>query len=238
MTIAQKTVLISGATGGLGKAVTNTFLGAGATVIISYRNKEDLPPLEEGLIETDRKPVYIKADLSREESVNALFKRISRDYHSLDLLIHLVGGFWMGGEVAETPIEKWNFMMTINLMTTFLCTREAFALMKRGSGGKIFTVSSRAALDIRGGTGAYTVSKAAVLALTQVLAKEGIKYNIQANCLLPSVIDTPANRSSMPDADFNTWVKPEEIAGVLLSLVSDNATTVLSGNAIKVYGKA
>jgi NAD(P)-dependent dehydrogenase (short-subunit alcohol dehydrogenase family) len=126
-------------------------------------------------------------------------------------------------------------MMTLNLRTAFLCTGEAFAIMKKQKQGHIITVSAKTALDLPGGMGAYAISKAAVLALTEVLAKEGKEYNIRVNTILPSVIDTNANRQSMPKADFAKWVTPEEIARMMLAMVRDDLAAV--GTAIKMYGR-
>ena len=141
----------------------------------------------------------------------------------------------MGGDISETSADNWNKMMTLNLRTAFFCTREAFAIMKKQKQGHIMTVSAKTALDLPAGMGAYSISKAAVLALTDVLAKEGKEYNIRVNTILPAVIDTDANRQSMPKADFAKWITTEEIARMMLALVRDDM--VVSGTAIKMFGR-
>jgi NAD(P)-dependent dehydrogenase (short-subunit alcohol dehydrogenase family) len=229
MSFEHKVVLVTGGSGALGQVVVETFREAGAAVITTYtREKEsgDAPGVQR-----------FKADLSDENSVNTLYEQIASEHGRLDILANLVGGFWMGGDISETPLEQWNRMMQLNLTTAFLCARGAFALMKKNDGGKIFTVSAKAALELPPGVAAYATSKAAALALVEIIAKEGKKYNIQANAILPGTIDTEANRQAMPNADFNLWVKPREIAEVMLAL-SRQEISAVSGTAIKVYGKA
>ncbi len=236
MSLQNKTVLITGGTGALGQDVTKAFVEAGSRVFVSYLFDRELSRLKDYLGDLS-KVRALNADLGNEASVKALFREIEKQSGPLDVLIHLVGGFWMGGDIAETPLEKLEQMLNLNLRTTFLCCREAFSRMKASGGGKIFTVSARAALERPPGMGAYVTSKAAVLAFSEILAKEGVAHNVQVNTLLPSVIDTPANRQAMPDADFDRWVKPAEIADVLLALAQPHITAV-SGTAIKVYGRA
>lgn len=236
MSLQNKSVLITGGTGGLGQDVTRAFVEAGCRVFVSYVREKELARLKDHL--GDLSGVHpVTADLGSESSVDALFGTIQKQSGRLDVLVHLVGGFWMGGDISETPLEPFEQMLHLNLRTTFLCCRRAFSLMKENGGGKIFTVSARAALELPAGMGAYVTSKAAVLAFSEILAKEGVPHNIQVNTLLPSVIDTPANRRAMPDADFERWVKPREIADVLLALAQPNITAV-SGTAVKVYGRA
>lgn len=179
----------------------------------------------------------IRTDLTDETEVKELFKDVIEKYGHLDALCHLTGGFWMGDSISETSLDNWNRMMDLNLHTTFLCVREAFGIMKKQKGGHIITVSSKQALALPAGMGAYAISKAGVLGLTELLAKEGRDHNINVTALLPSIIDTEANRKSMPktDPDGAGWVKPEEIADVILALVKDELA--ISGTALKMYGK-
>ncbi|NOX37986.1 MAG: SDR family oxidoreductase [Calditrichaeota bacterium] len=231
----QKTVVITGGTGGLGRAVVAAFLADGARVWTNYRREDRFQDLQQAV---SASPALqgISADLTDEEQVQQFFDRVLQVDGHVDVLIHLTGGFWMGGEIADTPLGKWDAMMRLNLLTTFLCTRKAFQVMKQQLGGRIFTVASRTALDLPAGMGAYSVSKAGVIALTQVLANEGKAYNITANVILPSIIDTPANRQAMPDADYSKWVTPEDIARLLVQLCRDDIRS-LSGTEIKMYGK-
>lgn len=227
--------IITGSTGFLGREVTAFFIERGATVVTNYRNEQRFLDLKSGVSQPENL-IGLPADLTEAKSVAGFFRKFSESYRRLDVFIHLMGGFWMGGEIGETPPDKWDQMINLNLGSTFLCTRQAFAIFKKQCSGKIFTVSAKSAVDLPTGTGAYAVSKAGVLALSEILAKEGKPYNIQVNSLLPSTIDTPANRKAMPDADFSTWVTPKDIAQLLANL-SRPENRALSQTALKVYGK-
>jgi NAD(P)-dependent dehydrogenase (short-subunit alcohol dehydrogenase family) len=139
--------------------------------------------------------------------------------------------------VAQLPEATWDHMMNLNLKSAFLCCKHVVPVMQRRGGGRIVTVSSRAATKVFPGISAYAAAKAGLLAFSETLASEVLKDNITVNAILPSVIDTPANRKAMPGADYSAWVKPEEIARVLLFLASD-ASREISGAAIPVYGRA
>lgn len=232
----NKVVLVTGATGGLGPEVVETFLAAQATLAISYHSQKGFQKLAERLGDTSALTA-VPANLTDETEVKKLFEKIRDQHGRLDALCHITGGFWMGGDISQTPPDKWNYMMNLNLLSTFLCTRQAFRMMKEQRQGCIITFSAKSALDLPAGTAAYAVSKAGVLALTQVLAKEGKEYNIRVNAVLPSTIDTEENRKAMPKADFKKWVSPEEIARVLRALVNDELSGI-SGTAIKMYGRA
>lgn len=230
----NRIVLITGSTGGLGPAVVEKFLKADITVIASYTSEKKFQHLVDqigGKINL----IGVKTDLTNEGEVKNLFNEAIKKGR-LDAMCHIAGGFWMGGDISETSLDNWNKMMNLNLLTTFLCTREAFGIMKNQQQGHIITVSAQTALELPAGKGSYAISKAGVLALTELLAKEGKKYNIKANTILPSTIDTEANRQSMPNADFDKWVTPQEIAKVIFELAGDEISAI-SGSAIKMYGK-
>jgi len=232
----SRIVLVNGGTGGLGIAVAKKFLETDAKVFVSFTKESSFEKLTDKLGSSEN--LYgIQADLKVEEQAQNLFHEIYSLYGKLDILCHLTGGFWMGGDICETPLGKWNNMMDLNLLTTFLAVKEAFKIMRKQEEGKIFTVSARTALELPTGMGAYSVSKAAILALTEVLAKEGKEFNIQVNAILPSIIDTDHNRKNMPNADFTKWVSPEEIADVIFAF-SGQKFRISSGSRIKVYGKA
>jgi len=233
--LGEKTVvLVTGGTGFLGTAVVQAYLKSGAQVWVNYRDSQKFHRLQQQVESPDHLH-GIQADLSQEESVKALFAElISRSGH-LDVLAHVAGGFWMGGELAETPVEQLHAMLQMNLLTTFLVTRQAFSIMKTQNRGVIFTVASKTAEEFPPGMGAYSVSKAAVIALTRTLANEGKQYNIRANVILPGIIDTPANRAAMPNADTSTWVKPQEIATVMVQL--SHETAAVNGSLLRMYGK-
>ncbi len=227
--------VITGGTGFLGREIVREFLAQGARVAVNYRREERFRELRT-LVAESGEVVGFPASLDSEKDVRSFFSRVQEQFGGIDVLVQVAGGFWMGGEIAETSLEQWGRMMQMNLLTTFFCTREAFRLMKENGGGKIFTVSSRIAEELPANMGAYGVSKAAVLALSQVLAKEGAPYNIQVNTVMPGIIDTPANRQMMPEADFSQWVSPSEIARLLYRLCEPGAP-VLSHSVLKMYGR-
>jgi NAD(P)-dependent dehydrogenase (short-subunit alcohol dehydrogenase family) len=164
--------------------------------------------------------------------VDTLITRIEEiEGRGPEVVLNLAGGFAMA-EIEETDLATWSKMWGINATTAFLTSRAAFPGMRAAGWGRIINVSALPALD-RGkvGLSAYGASKAALLNLTYTLAKEGVGLGITVNAILPSIIDTPANRKSMPNADTATWLPPKEIAEVLLFLASDRARTV-NGAAI------
>jgi len=230
--LENQIILITGATGELGRVVSAAFTECRARVIAVYRNEEKFKQLQ-SVSPNPENLSGIAASLTDEDSVNALYNRITEQYGKLDALLHLAGGFWMDGDISETPLQKWQQMIDLNLLSTFLCTRGAFGLMKRTGGGAIVTVSAASALELPAGMASYAVSKQAVLSLTRVLAKEGRPYGVRANALLPGIIDTEANRRAMPNAERDAWTPPGKIARVLLTLVSEEMG-VVSGSTVMV----
>ncbi len=226
-------VLVTGGTGFLGTAVVEAFLQTGSQVWVNYRSEEKFRQLQQTV--GSERLHGVQADLTSETEVKALFAELSSRSGHLDILTHLAGGFWMGGELAETPLNAMHQMLQMNFLTTFLVTREAFQRMKSRGSGVIFTVASRTAVEFPAGMGAYSISKAAVIALTQTLASEGKAYGIRANVILPGIIDTPANRKAMPDANVAQWTKPEEIARTIVALSASEAT--VNGSLLKMYGR-
>jgi NAD(P)-dependent dehydrogenase (short-subunit alcohol dehydrogenase family) len=218
-------VIITGGSGGLGKPTVRRFIESGAIVAVPVTSAKSADALKQY---TGNSPKLLTsvADLTNDTSVKAFFNTVVEKFQRCDVLIHLVGGFWAGKTLAETPPEQLEKMLQLNLFTAFHCCGAAFRQMKTQKSGKIFTVGARAALNLPEGLGAYTTSKAALLAYTQTLAKEGAKYNIAVNAILPGTIDTPANRNAMPDADTSQWVTPEAIAEVLAVLADPNIVKV------------
>ena len=233
MSLQNKVVLITGGTGALGRTVVDLFLNAGADVLTTYHREQSFVELSEAVSSNDRLKGF-QVDLTLENEVDVLFDTIKKSDKTIEAFIHLAGGFWMGGTIAETPVREWDKMIDMNLKASFLVCRRAFRLMQEGTGGHIVTISAKPALEMTPGMGAYAVSKAAVLALTEILSREGSQFNISANSILPGVIDTPANREAITDADFDTWVKPREIAETIYTLINN---TGVSGSIIKMYGK-
>jgi NAD(P)-dependent dehydrogenase (short-subunit alcohol dehydrogenase family) len=225
--------LITGGTGGLGAAVTRAFLDSGWRVVVPIfhvAERERVPAHERLVLEP--------ADLSDPDSAAAVTALAAGDQGApLRAVVNLVGGFAMGGRVHETPVEDFEAQLRVNLRPTYLVCQAALPRLQAAGGGAIVCVSSRAALRPFPGAAGYIVAKAGVLAFVDALAEEYRDDAIRVNAILPSVIDTPANRRAMPDADHDRWVSPEQIASVVRFLCEDGAD-VVSGAHIPVYGRA
>ncbi len=236
MSLDGKVALITGGTGALGQAVTAAFVAAGARVAVSYRADAEAEGTRRLLGNPPDAVVFLKADVTIEAEVQRLVGSLMDRFGRIDILLNLVGGYSGDLPVADLPEATWDRMMQINLKSAFLCAKHVVPCMRQ-DGGRIVNISSRAAVKVFPGISAYAAAKAGLLALTETLASEVLKDHITVNAILPSVIDTPANRKAMPKADPSGWVKPEEIARVLLFLCSDAAREI-SGAAIPVYGRA
>ena len=232
----DRVVLITGGTGALGGAVTRAFLDDGATVAVTYRNGAEYERLSASAGAGDRLRGYA-TDVTDASSVRDSVGRVEGELGPIAALVHVAGGYFDATTVATTTDETWELMMNLNLRSAFVCARAVLPGMAERRGGKIVTVSSRAALRVFPGVGAYAASKAGLIALTEVIAAEGAESNVQANVVLPSIIDTAVNRKAMPDVDPSTWVRPEELASVILFLCSPAADRI-SGASIPVYGRA
>ncbi len=180
----------------------------------------------------------VRADVTDAAEVETIVSAAAAsDGAPLGGLVNLVGGFAMGGRVDETPVDEFERQFRLNLRPTYLMTQAALKEMLANGGGAIVCVGTRAALQPFKGAAGYIASKAAVIAFSQAVAVEYKDDGIRCNVILPSVIDTPANRASMPNADHERWVKPAEIATVISHLLSPDAA-VTSGATIPVYGRA
>lgn len=236
MRLKDKVAIITGGTGALGKAVVSVFLEEGARVSCTYIVEEELKGLSSIVEKYKPRLILIRANVTKEKQVSRVVERTLQRFGRIDVLVNIVGGFTYA-TIVDTDEKTWDHMMNINLKSTFLCSKAVLPHMIKQNYGKIINVSSRPALRGTAGIGAYSASKAGVLNLTETIADEVRDYEINVNAILPSTIDTPANRKAMPKADFSKWVKPEEIARVMVFLASDDSKPI-SGAAIPVYGKA
>jgi len=227
--MTDPTVLVTGGTGGLGAAVTRAFLDDGWRVVVPWIAERELERVERH----DRLEL-VQADLF---DPNAVAGVVAAAGPSLRAAVNLVGGFAIHDRVHETPVETFEEQLRLNLRPTYLVSAAVIPTLLEAGGGAIVCVSSRAARQPFPGAAGYIVSKAAVLALVAALDAEYREDRVRVNAVLPSVIDTPFNRRSMPDADFDTWVDPEEIARVIRFLCSDDASAT-SGAHVPVYGRA
>jgi NAD(P)-dependent dehydrogenase (short-subunit alcohol dehydrogenase family) len=225
--------LITGGTGGLGAAVTRAFLDGGWRVVVPVYDeaeRERVPAHERLVLEP--------ADLLDPDSVQSIAAIAAGDEAApLRAVVNLVGGFGAGERVHATPVEDFEAQLRLNLRPTYLVCQATLEHLQAAGGGAIVCVSSRAALRPFAGAAGYVVGKAAVLAFVDALAEEYRSDDIRANAILPSVIDTPANRRSMPDADHSRWVPPEQIAAVVRFLCEDGSKPI-SGAHVPVYGRA
>lgn len=228
----DRTAIVTGGTGGLGSAVTAAFVAAGWRVVVPWVVEAELErlPRSEAMLP-------IRADLFDPESAQTVATTAGAEPDApLRAVVNLVGGFAMGGRMHETDVTEFEQQLRLNLRPTYLVCQAALPYLLNG-GGSIVCVSSRAALRPFSGAAGYITGKAAVLALVDAMAAEYTGDGVRVNAVLPSVIDTPANRASQPRADHSTWVSPAEIAEVILFLCSDGAG-VVSGAHVPVYGRA
>ena len=225
----MRTAIITGGTGGLGAAVTSRFLQDGWRVVVPWVNERELERVErrDGL-------QLVEADLFDAEAVAGVAAAAGADTRAV---VNLVGGFHAGGRVHESPVADLQGQLAVNLEPAWLVTAAALPAMLAAGEGAIVCVSSRSALQPFSGGAAYAVAKAAVLAFVDALHVEYVQDGIRANAVLPSVIDTPGNRASQPDADASAWVAPAQIAATIAALCSPG-TAATSGAHIPVYGRA
>jgi len=224
-------VLIAGGTGALGSAVVRDLLDAGHDVTVTWIVDRELERARE---ELGDRVEFVRADLldpagGADEAVASV--------DDLEAVVDLVGGFSSGPLVHETSWDDFERMLRLNLAPAFNLAHAAMPRLVERGGGAFVAVSARAALRPFSGAAGYITAKSAVIAFIQALDAEYRKQGVRANAILPSVIDTPANRRDQPDADHSNWVQPADIAGVVRHLVSDDAA-VTSGGAIPVYGRA
>jgi NAD(P)-dependent dehydrogenase (short-subunit alcohol dehydrogenase family) len=219
----DREVLVTGGGGGLGLVVTREIVARGAAVTATTFAPGEAEALGEERI------TLVQADLRREEDVARVVSGMKR----IDALVHLVGGFAMG-DTREFSLQAYRDQVDLNLTTTFLTVRAALGPMRAAGYGRIVTVASRAALEPAGGMAVYTATKAAVLAFTRAVAEECRGTGVTANAVLPSVIDTPANRTSMGEANASKWVQPERLARTIAFLCSEEAGD-LRGTAVQAY---
>jgi NAD(P)-dependent dehydrogenase (short-subunit alcohol dehydrogenase family) len=231
--LRDKVVLITGAAGNLGAATAAAFRAAGARLVLvdlsMDRLQEAYPNLDDG------EHQLATVNLSDAPAVEALIYEIVVQLGRIDVLVNIAGGYRGGAPVHETPLEDWDHLLDLNLLTAVNTCRAAVPHMLGQGAGKIVNVAARAGLEGTANAAAYNISKAAVIRLTESLAAELKERGINANCILPGTIDTPQNRRATPDADFSCWVPPEALADVILFLASD-AARAIHGAAVPVYG--
>jgi NAD(P)-dependent dehydrogenase (short-subunit alcohol dehydrogenase family) len=229
-----KVVLITGGTGALGRAVAQAFGTSNATTVVTYiieEEREDVKSKIKTIAE------LVKADITKEDQAKKLVSHVIKTYDRIDVLVNVVGGYLGGKTVAELDETEWDKMMSMNLKSAFLISKHVIPLMVAAKHGKIVHISSRTGLKSDGYDSAYSASKSGLIRLVESISEEVKEHNINVNCILPSTIDTEANRNAMPNSDFSKWVKTEDLANVVLFLCSEEAK-LINGAAIPAYGLA
>ena len=232
--------LVTGATGGLGPAIVKGLLDASAVVVgVSQHVDEQREREMRERIAADAGARFtlVAADAQDEASVAQVVGNVVAQHGRLDILVNGIGGYYAGDSVAETLLENWQRMLDLNLRPTFLFSKYAARTMVAQQGGRIINVSSRAAYSGRKNAAAYATAKNGVITLTEAQAEEMRGAGVTVNAVVPSIIDTPANRAAMPNADTSRWPTAEQVARVILLLASEDAG-LISGAAIPVYGRA
>jgi NAD(P)-dependent dehydrogenase (short-subunit alcohol dehydrogenase family) len=221
----MRTVMLTGAAGNLGRAVAAAFGDANLVLL----------DLKRGNLEESDRQMFIAADLLDAKSVQATVDQAVQRFKRIDVLCNIAGGFRMGSPVHETADKDWDFMLNVNARTVLNMSRAVVPVMLKGGGGKIVNIGAFAAQKGVAQMGAYIASKSAVIRLTETMAAELREQNINVNCVLPTIIDTPENRAAMPKADPSRWVAPQDLAQVIAFLASD-AARAIHGAALPVTG--
>ena len=228
---SNKVVLITGGTGAFGRTLVKRFLDTGAKTIASFRNETEAVKLKR----VNPQVEIIKLDISSEKEILKAVSILIRKFAKIDILVNTVGGYLGGKNVTQLGEDEWEAMMNLNLKSAFLISKHVIPIMKSGNGGKIIHVSSKTGLKSDGYDSAYAASKAALIRFVESISLEFREDKISINCILPTTIDTEANRRAMPNADFSKWLSSEDLANVVLFLSSSDSK-VINGAAIQTYG--
>ncbi len=232
---AGRQVIVTGGIGALGAAVVERLLAAGAFCTIPCTDSGKLSGL--AFSNHERVRMIAVVDLADERQAECFFAEAVRE-KPLWASIHVAGGFAMS-PLHEASLDHFRAQLDMNATTCFLCCREAVKRMREAKEGRIVNVAARVALEPRTGAGmvAYTAAKAAVAAITQAAAQEAVRSGILVNAVVPSIMDTPANRKAMPDADHSAWARVADVAATVAFLAS-GANTCTRGALVPVYGRS
>jgi NAD(P)-dependent dehydrogenase (short-subunit alcohol dehydrogenase family) len=232
---SERVVLITGATGDFGPYVARAFAQAGACLAPTARKLDQAQALAADLGLGDDRALPFAVDVTQADSVAAWVAAVLARWGRVDVLVNVAGGYKSGAPLADTQEADLDFMFNLNARSAFLTCRAVIPPMLAQGGGKIVNIGAKAGLQAGRKSTAYAVSKAAVLRLTEALSAEVREHNINVNAVIPSTIDTPGNRAGQPNADTSKWVKPEDLAAVVLFLASD-AARAIHGAQIPIYG--
>jgi len=232
---SEKVVLVAGGTGGLGRSVSLAFLEHGANVAVSWIVENEFQALRSAAGDRASHLAGFNVDVSDPRATAELVGQILSRWNRLDALVNAVGGYAGGTPLWQVDPEVFERQLDLNLRATYALAKAVAPAMIARKSGAIVNVASKAAWDHAAGAAAYAASKAAAVALIDSLAADLHGTGVRANSVLPSIIDTAANRSAMPNADFSKWPKPEDITNVILFLASEDAR-VIHGASIPVFG--
>jgi NAD(P)-dependent dehydrogenase (short-subunit alcohol dehydrogenase family) len=225
--------LVAGGTGGLGRAVSVAFLEAGATVVVTYRRQNEFEALRHAAGIHASRLEGQGIDVTNDAAVHQMISSVVAKHGRLDAMTNAVGGYAAGWKLWEAEPRVLDQMLSLNLYSGYVLLRSVVPAMLKQGRGAIVNVASAAAMDHAASAAAYATSKAAAVAMVDSVAADLKGTGVRANSILPSIIDTEANRKAMPDADFAKWPKPRDIAQVILFLCSDDAK-LIHGAAIPV----
>lgn len=221
-------VIVTGAAGVLGQAVAEHLGELGCRLMLVDLHQ---PPWDG---EADAVSIG-NVDLTQPEHAQEVVAQTLEYFGQVDAVVNIAGGFAFE-EQAQSSLETWDSMYAVNVQTAVNLCQAVLPLFQEQQGGIVVNIGAAAATKATAGMGAYTASKSAVLRLTEAIADENKQYGIRANAVLPSILDTPSNRESMPDEDYNAWVSPQSLAGVIAFLLSDAAMDI-TGAGIPVTGR-
>jgi NAD(P)-dependent dehydrogenase (short-subunit alcohol dehydrogenase family) len=235
ISFAGRVVVVAGGTGGLGRAVSLAFLEEGAKVIVTYRKDEEFRALKDSASTNAPSLEGLSVDVTDEAATGKFIDGVLASYGALDALVNTVGAYAGGVKFWDMTTKVFDQMLALNLRSGYVLARAVMPAILKAGRGSIVNVAAKAAVDHGAGAAAYAASKAAAVALMDSLAADARGTGVRVNSILPSIIDTAANRLAMPDADFAAWPKPQDIAHVVLFLSSDLAKTI-HGASVPVYG--
>ena len=233
----DQVVVVTGAAGNLGRATAHAFHEAGARLAVLDRQRNVTQSVFGDSIPEGDYCLYVAGDITSEESVAQMVNQTIDTFGRIDVLVNIAGGFTMGPPVHKTDLKTWDFMLNLNAKSVFLMARAVVPHMLTQGRGKIISTAASVGLKAKAKMGAYSVSKAAVIRLTESMAAELKGEGINVNCILPGTIDTPRNRQEIPNADYSKWVTPESLANVIMFLASEAGRDV-QGVALPVYGRS
>lgn len=232
----KKTIVLTGGTGGLGTALVRRLIGGDYRLAVTYLLPEEATKFEEEFDISEDKLTLTRLDATNSDAVREFMKHVSDRWGGIQGLCSLVGGWAGGRDVEETDDVRFERMLDLNLRSAFYAVRAVIPHLRTSEWGRIVLVGSRGAVDFPTGQGAFNIAKAGVAALGLSVADEVSDGNITANVIMPSVIDTPATRASLPYADYVHWPTPDEIAAVAEFVLTEDSG-VMTGALIPVYGR-